>query len=279
MRFVKMSLKPFGIYLVLLLVKICPISAQNPMTTSSATSEPVQRDPQALTILAQTIKAGGGQELLTSIQDSTETGTITYPGGTSNDVTGNLTVKVRGLHQFKMEAALSTGKRTAIVNGYSGSLRQEDGSSTPIYRQSADDLGSLTLPYLPLIMAMQDSATSIIYEGLATHNGVPAYDIRLQRVYTTQQDPQGDRGKQEARDFYIDTKTLLIAAVSDRIHFARDPNDDGVPHEILYSNYQPEYGLIVPLTIVVTVHGVNEVTMNLSQVTFNSRLGDSDFTW
>lgn len=38
----------------------------------------VQRDPQALAILAQIIQAGGGVDLLTSIQDLSETGTVTY---------------------------------------------------------------------------------------------------------------------------------------------------------------------------------------------------------
>jgi hypothetical protein len=237
----------------------------------------VQRDSEAIAILAQTIAAGGGQELLASIRDFTETGTITY--GWGDHPTGDVTVKGRGLRQFKIEADLSIGKRTTVVNGEGGSLKDADGRSWPIYRQSAGDLGSLTLPYLPLIGAVQDSSVSIIYGGLITHNGTSAYDIRLQRAYTRQQDPSGNRGKREERDFYIDPKTLLVAAISDRIHFGGNPNDEGVPHEILYSDYQPESGILAPRTIVEKVNSATGFTMIFSQVRFNSGMSDSDFAW
>jgi len=237
----------------------------------------VQRDQQALTLIAQVIATGGGQDLLTSIQDLTETGTVTY--NFAEPVTGNVTVRSRGLHQFRIDADLPQGRRTTVVNGESGSLMQADGQRWPIHRQSAAGLGSLTLPYLPLIDAMQDSSVSIVYGGLTTHNGASAYDIRLQRVYTKQQDPSGNRGAREAREFYIDPKTLLVSAVSDRIHFGVDSNDEGVPHEILYSNYQSENGIIVPLTIMETVRGVTGFTMNLNQVTVNSGLDGSEFAW
>jgi outer membrane lipoprotein-sorting protein len=237
---------------------------------------PVERDQQALTIVTQTIACAGGPELLTSIQDVTETGTVTYYW--ADQVAGTVTVKSRGLHEFRIDADIPSGTRTTVVSGDGGSLIEADGRNTPIYRQSANDLGSLPLPYLRLIGALQDSSTSIVYGGLVTHNGASAYDIRLQKVYTAQQDPNMNRGTREARDFYIDPETFLIGAVSDRIHFG-GLSDEGIPHEILYSNYQSENGIIAPLTITETVRGVNGFTMMLSQVTFNSGLADTDFAW
>jgi hypothetical protein len=245
-----------------------------PKTTFAQNS--VQRDQQALTILTQTVAAGGGPELLASIQDFTETGMVTYYW--SGQITGNVTVKGRGLHEFKIEAELAAGTRTTVVSGESGSLTETSGWARPIYRQSANDLGSLTLPYLPLIAGVQDSSTSIIYGGLVTQNGATVYDVRLQKVYTEQQDPSGTQGAREARDFYIDPKTFLVTAFSDQIYFG-GPNDQGVSHQVLYSNYQPENGIVVPLTIEETVQGVPGFTMTFSQVTFNSGLGDSDFAW
>jgi hypothetical protein len=114
----------------------------------------VQRDPQALAILAKTILTGGAGDLLSSIQDITETGIVTYY--TDDPTTGNVTIKARGLRQFRMEADMSTGRRTTVVNGAGGSLIEPDGQSRPIYRQSRADLGSITLPYLPLIAAIED---------------------------------------------------------------------------------------------------------------------------
>ena len=245
-----------------------------PKTTLSQNS--VQRDQQAVTILTQTIAAGGGQEVLTSIQDFTETGTVTYDW--ADQVTGNVTVEGRGLNQLKIEAELSGGTRKAVIDHDGGSLKEADGRTRPILRQSAHDLGSLALPCLPLIAAIQDSSTSLIYDGLVTHNGASVYDIRLQKVYTEQEDPSGIRGKREARDFYIDPRLFLITAISDRIYFG-GPSDKGVLHEILYSNYQSEDGIPTPLTIAETVWSVTGFTMQLSQVKFNSGLTDSDVAW
>jgi hypothetical protein len=236
----------------------------------------VQHDQQALTILTQTIAASGGPELLTSTQDLTETGTVTY--SLADPVTGNVTVKSRGLHQFKIEADLPQGKRTTVINGEGGSLTEADGRYWPIYRQSAAALGSMTLPQLLLLGALGDSSTSIIYGGLVTHNGISEYDIRLQKVYTQKQDPTQKRGALEARDFYIDPKTLLVSSIADQIHF-KVFNDEGIPHEILYSNYQTEDGIVAPLTVVETVRGVAGSTLALSQIAVNSGLGDADFAW
>src|SRR5579859_1547089 len=110
-----------------------------PSTTLAQTS--VQRDQQALTILSQAVAAGGSQDLLNSIQDFTEIGTVTYY--LQEQVTGNATIKGRGSNQFKLGAGLSTGQRTIVVSANSGALIDVDGSSRPISGQSAVDLANI----------------------------------------------------------------------------------------------------------------------------------------
>jgi hypothetical protein len=220
------------------------------------------------------MRNGGGQELLTSIQDITETGTATFYG--DEEVRGSITVKGRGLHQFRMDAELPEGRRSTVINAASGSLTEANGRFRPIYRQSATDLWGFTLPYLPLLAALQDASTRIIYRGLATHDNALEHDIRVEIVYTSQQDPTGTRGAREGRDIYIDPKSFQVTAISDQIHFGAR-GDDGLPHEVLYSNYQSENGIAMPLTISETVRGVTRVTMQLNQVRANSGLTDSDF--
>jgi len=242
------------------------------LTTFAQTA--VQRDQQALTILKQTIAAGGGRDLLTSIRDLTETGAVTYHG--DEEVSGNVTVKSRGLHQFRMDADLPSGRRSTVVNAASGSLTQQDGRFRPIGTQIATDLWSVTFPYLQLIAAMQDSSTKIIYGGLTTHNGVSVYQIRLERVYTSQQDTTGVRGAREGRDVYIDPNSSLVVAIFDELYFG-GLQSSGAPHEFLYSNYQTENGVAMPLTISEMMHGEAGTTMQFTQVTFNTGLSNSDF--
>ena len=241
---------------------------------TAVAQNPVQRDPQALTILAQTITAGGGQELLASIQDFTETGTITYYW--ADQITGDVTIEGRGLHQFKVVADLPKGRRITVAGSEGGSLTEANGSVRSIPHQSAVGLGNLTLPCVLLSAAAQDPSMSVVYGGLVDHNGTQAYDIRLQRVYDTKQ--KTEQGTKEARDFYIDHSSYMVTAVSDQVHSGASQGD-GIPHEILYSNYQSKSGLMTPLTVTETVRGVTTATMNLSQITFNSGLTSTEFTW
>lgn len=234
----------------------------------------IQRDQQALTIIEQSIAAVGGLNQITSIQDFTETGTVTYYW--TGQPTGNVTVKSRGLHQLRIDADLPDGRRSTVVSGAGGSIKEDNGRTTPIHPQSAADIASMTFPYSLLIAAMQDSSMSIIYSGLVTHDGASVHDIRIQKVYSNQRDdPSGKRGTREGRDFYVDPNTYLVVAISDQIYVG----NRGEPHEILYSNYEPESGVSMPLTVTETVGGAKGLVMQLSQVTFNSQLSDSDFAW
>ena len=245
---------------------LSPLVSQLVLAQSS-----VQRDQKALTILQQSIAAGGGTQQLTDIQDFTETGTVTYYWDAQD--TGNVTVKSRGLHQFRVDATLPEGTYSVVVNGASGAITDVNGWIWPIYSQSAADIGSMSFPCLPLAAATQNASTSIIYVGLVTHNGASLHDVRFQKVYTQQQDPSGSRGAREARDVYIDPSTYYVVAISDQLGVS----SQGMPHEVLYSNYQSEGNVAMPLTITETVNGTTAVKMQLSQVAFNTGMGDSDF--
>jgi len=243
-----------------------------PTTVAQTT---IQRDQQALTIIAQIITAGGGQDALLSIQDITASGTVTYYG--ADQTTGNATIKSRGSNQFRLDADLPAGRRTTVVTGNSGELIDADGSFLPISRQNALDLGSIAFPYKPLISALQDSSISIFYIGLVDHNGASAYDIRIQNTYTSNQDPHGTRGAREARDFYIDSNSFVVLSISDELHFGAE--DNGIAHEIDYSNYQVENGVLMPLGVADNVNGAIDCSITIQGVIFNSGLTDADFLW
>lgn len=244
--------------------------------SSVASGQAAQRDQQALAIMKQTVAAGGGQETLAAIQDLTATGTATYYS--DDRLTGSVAIKCRGLNQFRLEADLSIGKRVMVANGNGGSLRDGNGGNWFIRRQSAIDLESAILPYPALIAALEDPSTSITYRGLVSHNGSPAYDIRIEKMYTPQQDPSGNRGALEAHDVFIDPHSWLVVSRLDQLHHGSSA-DEGIAHETLYSNYQVISSIAMPLAISETEEGATGVTIQLTQVVFNSGLSDSDFNW
>ena len=233
-----------------------------------------QRDTQALTILNQAVAAGGGAALLGPIQDFTGTGTIAYYW--SSQVTGSATVKGRGQGQFRIDATLSAGVRTVIANNGAGSITETDGSVELIPYQGAVNLGSMTFPYPLLLNAIQDTSKTIVYVGLTSHLGSQLYDIRIQNTYSAATDPSGLQARQSARDFYIDPNTLLVSSIADVINPAADGS--GIPHEVVFANYQTVNGVVAPLWITESVRDQSLMTLQLTQINFNTGLTNADFT-
>lgn len=234
----------------------------------------VQRDQQALAVLQQVLVAGGGQGQLSSIQDLTRSGTVTYSA--DDPITASVTIKSRG-QQVKVDTAMPDGQRIAIVDGGGGLQAEPNGTLLQISNQSAFDFRCMVFPYLSLADAAMNSSITVIYIGLVSHSGASLLDIRLQESVRTIQYPQGNRSVREAHDFYIDPNTFLVVAVSDRFYAGAD-GSQGLAHEIQFSNYQTENGISLPMTVVETIDGVTAVTMQLNQAMFNTGLSDSDFS-
>src|SRR5258708_39253639 len=101
------SIRPvIGVYLCFILV--LSTSAQTP-----------QQDPQAVSILTQCLNVAGGSAAVSGVRDFTATGTITY-NWAGQQVTGPLTVYGKGLGEFRMDATVSGGTQSFIVNGSAG---------------------------------------------------------------------------------------------------------------------------------------------------------------
>src|SRR5579862_7503103 len=84
-----------------------PIAAVAQQTQQPPPAAPT-RDPQAVALLTQSLAAAGGAQALAALQDFTATGKITYFWTEQGD-TGTVTVKSRGMNQFRLEASVSEG--------------------------------------------------------------------------------------------------------------------------------------------------------------------------
>jgi hypothetical protein len=249
---------------------------QDSPSTGQQATEAKRRDQEALLVLSGTIEAAGGTERLRAIHDFTETGTITYSW--AKGVTGNVTVKSQGHDRLKIDADLPLGKQTTVISNNGGTIIPPTGSRISIDRQSVTDLGNLTLPALSLLEAVRDSSISVVYGGLVNHNGAQVYDVRLLLSYPKAQDLKGTRSTDEARDFYIDPKTLFVSAIADTFRLGGS-TDASVGHEVAYSNYTLESGIMTPLAITESVRGKPAFSMTLTEVTLNPGLVAADFSW
>jgi outer membrane lipoprotein-sorting protein len=251
---------------------ITPVCAQQTQQAATPASPP-QRDPQALTVMAQSLNTAGGVPPLSAIQDFKGLGTITYYWA-GKEVQGSVTVQGRGTGQFRLDASLPEGMRSIVVSNGSGTVKEANGTTTAILSHNSLNLGSLTFPFTYLVSALADPSTSITYAGLETTDAGPLHHIRLQKTFAF--DPGGIRSKLTTRDFFIDPGTLLVLRTRDMLH-PKDSMATDIPHELQFSDYRPVNGISVPFTIT-EFGGDQRLNMiQLSQISFNKGLQDGDF--
>jgi hypothetical protein len=78
-----------------------------PMQTQPVTTlPPVTKDAQAVSIVTQALAAAGGIPAITGITDYMGTGNITYRLGVDQGVQGSVSVRGKGLAQFRLDAKL-----------------------------------------------------------------------------------------------------------------------------------------------------------------------------
>jgi outer membrane lipoprotein-sorting protein len=230
--------------------------------------------PQAVAILAQSLNAVGGASAIAVIQDFTETGNVTFNWGAP--VQGAVTVKGMGFHEFRVDATLADGVHSWIVNSNASYQINPDGSIIPLPSQNLVKPASFTLPILRVLMATQDTSTNISYGGLVTHDGQQLHDVQVEKIFSQSVDPTGALSTITKADIYIDPNTLLIQSISDTA-YRRDGGPGGFAHEVQFANYQVIGGVLVPFSVTEFIANQQTQTIQLTHVTFNTGLTDSNF--
>jgi hypothetical protein len=273
----------FGIGFLIFLAGSLPLAAQQsvvqqtgpqmPNTAPLATGQTPQRDPQAISVIAQALNAAGGVAALSAMQNYTATGTVIYYWG-GDEVKGNVTVKSRGLGQFRLDATLPEGVRSWSVNNGEGMTKQTNGDMIPIEYHNGMNFGNFTDPLLSLAADSQDPTVSIAYVGLETLDGAQVHHIHTQKVLAN--DQTGMFGRLTRKDFFINAATFQLISTLDMVH-PKNESDVDKSHEVDFSDYQTVDGVLVPFTISEIVIGQHTFTIQLQQVTFNGSVNDSDF--
>lgn len=238
-----------------------------PAAYSQSSPPTVVRDPQAISVLTQSVNAAGGLAAVGAIQDYTATGNITYYWA-GEAVQGTVTLKGRGCAQFRLDASLQTGIRTWAVSNGTGFIEETDGSRSTLPPHNTVNLGSLTFPLTYLAAALQDPSATISYVGLETRNGIQVQHIRLM--------PTDYSAELRTRDFFINPTTFLIVSTLDMLHPENQSNINFL-HEVRFSNYGSVNGISVPFSVVELVSGQLTSTIGIATMSFNTGLQDADF--
>src|SRR5690349_8098914 len=91
------------------------VNAQNThdpgQSNAPQSASAIQRDPQAIDVLSQSLRAAGGASQTGTVHDFTATGTITHFWA-GQEVKGSTTLRQRGVDHIRMDSDLPSGQRS-----------------------------------------------------------------------------------------------------------------------------------------------------------------------
>lgn len=262
-----MLLKRLALLVCIFLAITSTYAQQTPVT--------VTKDSQALSVLTQSMNAIGGLAAISTIQDYTGTGNITYYWA-GEEVQASAAVRGMGIGGFRLDATLPTGVRTSACSGYAGVLITPDGKrSTPsFYNQMTT--GSMTLPYIRIAAAMSDATTSIMYVGPSAIDGKQFLQIHFAPTFGANSPGHGKLVGLGAFDVFLDPSSLLVTKLSEIAHSDADYNQT-LSHELDFSNYQKVGNIAAPLTVSETLSGQTTWSLTLTSLSFNGGLTSDIF--
>lgn len=229
-------------------------------------------DAKATDILTQSLAASGAG----GVQSFTATGTMSYFWA-GQAVQSNATIRAKGGDQFRVDADVPGGTRSFAWDRRAGSRKDADGKLTEIPAHNTLNAGILTFPYPSIAAALTDSKVTISYVGLVESAGRQLHQVRVNRIFPKESDPDGLLAGLSAVDYFIDSQTLLVAKTSDLTH-PKETMTESYPHNIEFESYTAMSGVAVPTVVREKVNGQTPWEFHLANITFNSALSDTDFS-
>jgi len=236
-----------------------------------------QRDAQAIEILSRVVQAAGGAQAVANIRDITESGEITFHWGEGHK--GSVTIKTLNGNHFRMEADLPEGKRVWAVKAGLGSVREPKGGVHVISGDNAINLENLTFPIVHIVAALRDSASDISFVGIEKRDDRSIYRLRL-RGHLGLGKAQEGPGFVVVKDLLIDALTFGIVSIEDhpfRTYDASKKQSDKPSREIDFGDFRTINGIQVPFSITTRLMGQKTLTIDLSNVAFNTDVSEQDF--
>lgn len=237
----------------------------------------VTKDPQAVSILNQSLSAVGGVTTVNGIQDYTASGSIAY-NWAGESVSGSATLRGMGISNFRLDANLPDGMRTYAVSGVSGVLITPDGTrqATPFYNLFTE--GSATIPYVRILADLADTTTSISLVTSPSTNGVQQpYQIHFVQSSPIQNAAANSLPGIGAFDIYIDPASFLVTRLVETVRSESDFNT-ALTRELDFSNYQTVGNMSAPFTISESINGQQTWSVTIISLSFNSGLTSAIFT-
>jgi hypothetical protein len=233
-----------------------------------------QSDPQAVAVLQHALAVSGAS--LNPVRSFVASGTITYFWA-GQKVVGPATIRARGHDQFRIDADMPDGRRSLAMRREGGSRKGADGKLDEIpSHNTLSGVLVLTLPYPAIAAALSDTAARIEYVERADVGGQPAHRVRVTTEFSKEDDPEGLLAKLSRTDYLVDAGTGLIIRTEDAAHPVDNMLEE-YSREVEMERYTAMSGIAVPVIVREKIAGQITWEFQLTSISFNGSLSDSEF--
>ena len=249
---------------------LCALS----LSQAVAAPQTVTRDPQALTLIASSLKALTGS---TTVNDVILQATANFVAG-SDEETGTAALTASGNQQSLVQLNLSGGTRQEIRNGPAGTWTGPDGTVHSMATHNCWTDASWFFPALTLEAVAADPQTSVSYLGTDTSKGTPLLHIQVARAPASQTaDVTALILTLSTMDIYFDPQSFLPVVLDFNTHPDSNANVS-LPVEIQFGNFQSVNGALVPFQIQKFLQRSLLLDLTVTNVVVNSGVPASTFT-
>jgi hypothetical protein len=256
-------------FLLLALLAVTPAStfAQDQAFPLPATTGVLGvKDATALAELVAFTRAAGAY----GWRDLQGTGTLSYQDGETH----NASLYLLGPQYSRLDIEMESGLRSVRLNTSAGAFQNEFGEHSSLLPVTSR-AGIVAFPKV-WTDALDSHFVSLYDRGLYTGTGQALHRITIEYQLTPGGYNRGD--PTVATDLYFDPSTHALLFSVDSVQFANSA-DQPFLQVMAYGVYQAFNGFLVPTSLVQTLNGQPQWALQLNQVTINTNLSLSTFSF
>jgi hypothetical protein len=240
---------------------------------TSTTPPTATRGPQALTLIASSLKALTGS---VTVHDVTLQATASYVAG-SDEETGTATLTATSKQESFVQFNLSGGTRQEIRNGVLGAWSGSDGAAHCMATPNCRTDASWFFPALTLEVISADPSLAVSYLGPDSSKGAPLLHLQVARAQSADTaSASAEILRLSTMDIYFAPQSFLPLVLDFNVHPDNNGNTN-LPVEIQFGNFQSTSGVLAPLRIQKLLQGTLTLDLTVTSVLLNSGVPDGQF--
>lgn len=253
---------------VTMVFSIASLSGAQTATTA------VTSDPKAVSLAQESLVALSGGR---TIADLTLHADVTSIVG-SDDETGTAVFRAKGSQQSRVDVNVTKGtisEARTVANGRAAGAWNKNGGASVM--QAAHNMvtdATWFFPALSCLAQFNNPNYVFTYVGQAQHGGIRTEHIRVSEASVAGAPFAAHLSMTE---FFLSSTTSLPIAIDFSVHPDNDMNKD-IPVEILFANWQPVNGILVPFHFQKLLNGSVILDASVTSVNMNTGIADSVFT-